>query len=305
MIYAVDYLRLSKEDAREGESGSISNQRKIIQNYCARNGITLVEEFVDDDYSGGNFNRPGFQNMIKYLKKHGHVGTVITKDLSRLGRDMSESSYYAERYFPEHNIHYLAIDDSFDSEKDNLLAPFQFAMNDMYIRDISKKVKNSLHMLMDHGEYCFMAPYGYRKDPEDIHRLIPDSKTAPVVASIFEMASRGCSANTIARALTAKGIDPPLKYRVEEFEKPGSGNRKYASDVWRKETVRRILKNEVYLGRTVLGKTKKVSPKSEVKRRLPASDWRITENTHEPLISQGTFDLAARCLSRNSREYQK
>lgn len=232
MTYAVDYLRLSKEDEREGESGSISNQRKIIQKYCSQHGIMLVKEFVDDDYSGGNFNRPDFQNMIAYLKANSHVRMVITKDLSRLGRDMSESSFYAERYFPENNIHYLAIDDSFDSEKDNMLAPFQFAMNDMYIRDVSKKVKNSLHMLMDHGEYCFMAPYGYRKDQDDIHRLVPDTKTAPVVASIFDMAASGQSAESIAKTLTRQGIVPPLKYRVEEFEGQKSGNNKFVSDEW-------------------------------------------------------------------------
>ena len=123
MEYAVAYLRLSKEDENKGEeSGSISNQRKIIKAYCERTGLCLVHEFVDDDFSGGNFNRPGFQEMLRYLDEHREIGTLITKDLSRLGRDMSESSFYAERYFPEHDIHYLAIDDSYDSEKENLLA---------------------------------------------------------------------------------------------------------------------------------------------------------------------------------------
>ena len=305
MIYAVNYMRLSKEDEREGESGSISNQRKIIESYCAQHGITLVDEFVDDDYSGGNFNRPGFQKMICYLKTNSHVKTVITKDLSRLGRDMSESSYYAERYFPEHNIRYLAIDDSFDSETDNMLAPFQFAMNDMYIRDVSKKVKNSMHMLMDRGEYCFMAPYGYRKDPEDIHHLVPDEKTAPVIASIFDMASHGKSVDVIAKKLTEQGVSPPLKYRVTEFEGEKSGNSKFASDEWNSMTVRRILKNPVYLGHTLLGKTKKVSPKSDVRRRLPKSDWRITENTHQPLVDEQTFELASSGLKARSNDYRQ
>ena len=151
---AIDYLRLSKEDERDGESASITNQRRRIQQYCGQNSLILVKEFVDDDYSGGNFNRPGFQAMIAYLQAHPEVKIVITKDLSRLGRDMTETSYYAERYFPENNIRYLAIDDGFDSEKDNMLAPFQYALNDMYIRDVSKKVKNSLHTLMDNGKYC-------------------------------------------------------------------------------------------------------------------------------------------------------
>ncbi len=303
-IFGVDYLRLSKEDEREGESGSISNQRKIIQQYCQNHGITLVKEFVDDDYSGGNFNRPGFQDMIAYLSANPGVATVITKDLSRLGRDMSESSFYAERYFPEHGIHYLAIDDSFDSEKENMLAPFQFAMNDMYIRDVSKKVKNALHIMMDRGEYCFGAPYGYRKDPQDMHHLVPDDRTAPVVTDIFSMASAGDSAVTIAQKLTSKGVPPPLQYRVDYLEGPSSGNSKYASSSWNSTTVRRILKNPVYLGHTVLGKSKKVSPKSDVKRRLPKEQWRVTENTHQALVDAVTKEMASRNLASRSRDYR-
>lgn len=305
MIYGVDYLRLSKEDEREGESGSISNQRKIIQQYCASHGIMLVKEFVDDDYSGGNFNRPGFQAMITFLKANTDVRTVITKDLSRLGRDMSESSYYAERYFPEHNIHYLAIDDSFDSEKENMLAPFQFAMNDMYLRDVSKKVKNALHVMMDHGEYCFMAPYGYRKENSDLHHLVPDEATAPVVQDIFSMAAHGESVFSIASKLNARGIDPPLKYRVKNIEGANSGNTKYMTDSWNPMTIRRMLKNPVYLGHTVLGKTKKVSPKSEIKRPVPKSDWRITEGTHEALVDPLIFETAGEGLSRRSQDFKK
>lgn len=303
-VYGVNYLRLSKEDEREGESGSISNQRKIIQQYCQSHGITLVKEFVDDDYSGGNFNRPGFQEMIAYLNENPGVTTVITKDLSRLGRDMSESSFYAERYFPERGIHYLAIDDSFDSEKENMLAPFQFAMNDMYIRDASKKVKNALHVMMDHGEYCFGAPYGYRKDPQDNHHLIPDERTAPVVTDIFSLAASGESAVAIAKQLTSKGVLPPLQYRVDFKEGPSSGNRRFATHRWNPTTVRRILSNPVYLGHTVLGKSKKVSPKSEVKRKLPKDQWRITENTHEALIDSVTKQMATQNLARRSRDYR-
>ena len=303
-IFGVDYLRLSKEDEREGESGSISNQRKIIQQYCQTHGITLVKEFVDDDYSGGNFNRPGFQDMIAFLGANSGVTTVLTKDLSRLGRDMSESSFYAERYFPERGIHYLAIDDSFDSEKENMLAPFQFAMNDMYIRDVSKKVKNALHVMMDHGEYCFGAPYGYKKDPNDMHHLVPDEKTAPVVTDIFSMASAGESAVAIAKQLTAKGVLPPLQYRVDYREGPSSGNTKYATHRWNSTTVRRILNNPVYLGHTVLGKSKKVSPKSEVKRRLPKEQWRVTENTHEALVDEVTKAMASKNLASRSRDYR-
>ena len=175
------YLRLSNEDRRQGESGSITNQRKILEDYCHQNNIVIAREFADDDYSGGNFNRPGFQELLKALDSDNRVNMVITKDLSRLGRDMSESSYYAERFFPERGIRYVAVYDNFDSDEDNFLAPFQFAINDVYLRDSSKKVKTALHTMMDRGEYCFRAPYGYRKAPDDNHKLIPDEDSAPVV----------------------------------------------------------------------------------------------------------------------------
>ncbi len=139
---ADSYLRLSDEEKKYGnESESITNQREIIRDYCKKQGIIIVSEFVDDGYSGGNFERPGFQAMLNHL-----TNTVITKDLSRLGRDMTESSYYAERFFPEHGIHYLAPGNDFDSMGDNLMAPFRFAMNDVYLRDTSRKVKQTLDM---------------------------------------------------------------------------------------------------------------------------------------------------------------
>ena len=186
------YLRLSNEEAQGGESSSITNQRMIVQNYCKQNGITLVREFVDDGYSGGNFDRPAFQEMMRQLSQ-GKANTVITKDLSRLGRDMRESSYYAEQFFPEHDIHYIAIGDNFDTERENIMAPFLFAMNEVYLRDGSRKVKDVLRSKRQNGQYCACPPYGYRKDREDKHRLAPDEQTAPVVQRIFERAAKGDS----------------------------------------------------------------------------------------------------------------
>ena len=178
------YLRLSNEEAQGGESSSITNQRMIVQNYCKQNGITLVREFVDDGYSGGNFDRPAFQEMMKQLQQ-GKANTVITKDLSRLGRDMREASYYAEQFFPEHGIHYIAISDNFDTERENLMAPFLFAMNEVYLRDSSRKVKDVIRSKRENGQYCACPPYGYRKDNQNKHRLAPDEMTAPVVLRIF------------------------------------------------------------------------------------------------------------------------
>ncbi len=299
------YLRLSNEDQRQGESGSITNQRKILEDYCKRNSIVIAREFADDDWSGGNFNRPDFQAMIQALKTDRKVNMVITKDLSRLGRDMSESSYYAERYFPEHGIRYIAVYDNFDSEQENMLAPFQFAINDVYLRDSSKKVKTALHAMMDRGEYCCRAPYGYKKDPHDNHKLLPNEETASVVKRIFQMAAQGYSSWAIADALNRDGVFPPLKYRVLELESVNSGNAEYMSDEWSNTTITRIVRNPVYLGHTMLGRSKKVSPKSDVKRPVPREEWRVTLNTHEPLVSQETFDKASFFLSKRKQDYEK
>ena len=221
---AFAYLRLSNEEAQGGESSSITNQRMIVQNYCKQNNITLVREFVDDGYSGGNFNRPGFKEMLKQLEQ-GKANLVITKDLSRLGRDMREASYYAEQFFPEHGIQYIAIADNFDTAQDNIIAPFLFAMNEVYLRDGSRKVKDVLRNKRESGQYCACPPYGYRKDQENRHRLAPDEMTAPVVERIFRRAAAGDSSRKIALDLNADGIIPPLKYRVlyrDEFSEEGA-----------------------------------------------------------------------------------
>ena len=185
---AYAYLRLSNEEAQSGESASITNQRIIVENYCNQHGITLLREFVDDGYSGGNFDRPAFREMLSQIAL-GKANMVITKDLSRLGRDMREASYYAEQFFPEHGIRYIAIADNFDTEKENIMAPFLFAMNEVYLRDGSRKVKDVLKNKRESGQYCACPPYGYKKDRMDKHRLTPDEMTAPVVQRIFERAA--------------------------------------------------------------------------------------------------------------------
>ena len=301
---AFAYLRLSNEEAAEGESSSIKNQRMIIQDYCDRNGLLLARVFVDDGWSGGNFDRPAFQEMIALLEQ-GKANVVITKDLSRLGRDMREASYYAEQYFPERGIRYLTVADNFDTEQENIMAPFQFAMNEVYLRDGSRKVKEVLKAKREKGRYCASAPYGYVKDPRNKNRLVPDEVTAPVVQRIFDAAARGDSSRKIALDLNDEGVIPPLKYKVlyqGNFSEDGAAR---ASDLWNYTTVKRILKNSVYLGHTLLGKTKKASVKSKKKLQVPKDQWTITEDTHEPLISQELFDLAQFNLGRGSFHYRQ
>ena len=297
------YLRLSREEAQSGESASIKNQRLMITNYCSQHGLNLVRTFVDDGWSGGNFERPGFQEMMRELEK-GRADIVITKDLSRLGRDMVEASYYAEQYYPEHGIRYIAIADNFDTEHENIMAPFQFAMNEVYLRDGSRKVKDVLRTKREQGQYCACPPYGYKKEKGNKNHLVPDEVTAPVVQRIFRQAANGDSSRRIALDLNQDGIIPPLKYRVlyrDDFSEVGASR---MSDIWNYTTVKRILKNRVYLGHTVLGRSRKVSVKSKKKVAIPKEDWAVTENTHEALVTTEIFELAQENLGRGASCYQ-
>ena len=303
-LFAYAYYRLSREEAQAGESASISNQKKIVEAYCSQHGITILKHFVDDGWSGGNFERPGFQEMMRALES-GKANVVITKDLSRLGRDMRESSYYAEQFFPENQIRYIAIADNFDSETENVMAPFQFAMNEVYLRDGSRKIKDVLKMKRQRGEYCACAPYGYMKHPQNKDVLVANEDTAPIVRKIFERAAAGDSCVKIAKDLSAEGVMPPLKYRAmcrDNFTPEGAAR---ASDIWNDTTVKRILKNRVYLGDTILGKTKKVSVKSKKKVPVPKQDWVITEATHEPLVDPDTFEKAQINMGKASRDYRQ
>lgn len=297
------YLRLSREEAQSGESASIKNQRLMITNYCSQHGLNLVRTFVDDGWSGGNFERPGFQEMMRELEK-GRADIVITKDLSRLGRDMVEASYYAEQYYPEHGIRYIAIADNFDTEHENIMAPFQFAMNEVYLRDGSRKVKDVLRTKREQGQYCACPPYGYKKEKGNKNHLVPDEVTAPVVKRIFRQAANGDSSRRIALDLNQDGIIPPLKYRVlyrDDFSEVGASR---MSDIWNYTTVKRILKNRVYLGHTVLGRSRKVSVKSKKKVAIPKEDWAVTKNTHEALVTTEIFELAQENLGRGASCYQ-
>lgn len=302
--FAFAYYRLSREEAQKGESASITNQKKIVENYCNQNGITVVQSFVDDGWSGGNFERPGFQDMMRALES-GSANMVITKDLSRLGRDMRESSYYAEQFFPEHQIRYIAIADNFDSEQENVMAPFQFAMNEVYLRDGSRKIKDVLKVKRGRGEYCACPPFGYRKDTRQKDRLVPDEMTAPTVKRIFQRAAAGMSCGKIAEELTADGVVPPLKYRVDYRDSFTAEGAARATDYWNGTTVKRILKNRVYLGNTILGKTKKVSVKSKKKVPVPEENWYVTENTHEPLVDEATFEKAQINIGKASNDYRQ
>lgn len=300
--YAFIYLRLSKDEYRTlQESDSIANQRLQITKFCESNNILIVGEYVDDGFSGGNFDRPKFDEMLSDLGR-GKANMVITKDLSRLGRDMNESSFYAEKYFPEAGVRYIAVNDNFDSSKDNEMAPFLFLMNEMYLRDGSKKVKTTLKAKRESGLYCACPPYGYKKHEKNKNLLIPDPETAPIVKRIFLAAANGDSSIKIALSLTRDGITTPSGYRAYYRDNFGPKGMENVSDVWNKTTVKRILQNEVYLGHTILGKSSKVSIKSKKKKNLPKEEWAITKDTHEALITESLFEKAKINLGKGTKK---
>ncbi len=302
--YTADvYYRLSKEDMNRGdESCSIGNQRMIVERYCRENNIVIVREFVDDGYSGGNFDRPGFKAMLEHIEKE-KIGMVITKDLSRLGRDMTESSRYAEEYFPEHDVVYIAVTDNFSSKEINTFGPFLFAFNDFYLRDTSKKIRSVLTVKRENGEYCCCAPFGYMKDPSDKTRLIPNPETAGIVQHIFQLAAEGKGAHTIADILTSEHAVTPSVYKLGGNYSCKAADT--ANDKWTHTTVKRILENRVYLGHTILGKSKKVSYKSKRKKPIPEAEWTVHENTHQALVSQEAFDTANAYLGMHKKSWRE
>jgi len=283
-------MRLSKDDDSSSESSSISTQRKMLLSFVKENGFSIYDEYIDDGYTGTNFERPAFKRMIKDIldKK---VNLALTKDLSRLGREYITTGQYTEIFFPEHGVRYIAINDGYDSESlYNDIAPFKNVVNEMYARDTSKKIKSAFETKMEEGSYIgSFAPYGYQKDPEDKNHLIVDENTAPIVQEIFDMAEMGTKPIDISRYLNGKGIMTPAMYRCHNRPYLNIDNYSKRKE-WRPESISKILRNIVYLGHTAQGKTEKASFKSKVTIVKPQSEWKIVKNKHEAIITKEQFD---------------
>jgi len=291
------YMRLSKDDDAAAESASITTQRRILKSYAAENGFPVFGEYVDDGWSGTNFERPGFKRMIADIEAK-KIDLVLTKDLSRLGRDHIMTGQYTEIYFPSRNVRYIAVNDGYDSDSPYTdIAPFKNVINEMYARDTSRKIRSAFVARMKDGAYIgAFAPYGYRKDPLDKHRLLPDGPAAEVVKELFRMAANGASPAEIARGFNARGIPPPAVYRCRTRE--GLDVAAYSRRrEWTGATVGKMLRSIVYLGHTAQGKTTKVSFKSDITVNNPKDEWFIVEHTHEPLVDAGTFELAGRRMA--------
>ena len=293
------YIRLSREDGDKEESSSVTNQREILKRFINENeNFFIVKEYVDDGWSGTNFNRPSFKEMIKDIEK-GIIDTVITKDLSRLGRDYIDTGYYLQRYFPEHSVRYIAILDNIDTIEDagmSDIAPFKSIINDMYVKDISKKIRSSLTERRKAGNFLGVtAPYGYQKDPNNKYHLIIEPKEAEVVRKVFALYLQGNGLTRIAQILTKDGVPVP-----GEARDIGKTKKTVLYSSWKQTTIRRILENRVYLGDLVQFKRKNVNYKSKIRVKVPEEERVICKGTHEAIITREEFDKVQQILGKNT-----
>lgn len=288
------YMRLSKDDDGTSESASITTQRKMLRSYAADQGFQVFDEYVDDGWSGTNSDRPDFKRMIADIEA-GKVNLVLTKDLSRLGRDYITAGQYTEIYFPSKGVRYIAINDGYDSDSPYTdIAPFKNVINEMYARDTSKKIRSAFTTKMRDGAYiAAFAPYGYQKDPADKNHLVVDTQSGKIVKQIFRLAANGALPIEIARKLNAQGTPSPAVYRCMTHE--GLDVNQYSQrQEWTSATITKMLRNVVYLGHIAQGKTTRVSFKSHLTVSNPRDEWIVVENTHEALVDAETFDLVRR-----------
>ena len=295
------YERLSRDDELQGDSNSIVNQKAMLEKYANENGFKNLRHFTDDGYSGTNFNRPAWQELIS-LVDEGTVDTIIVKDMSRIGRNYLEVGMYTEVRFPNSNIRFIAVNNGVDSnnQQDNDFTPFLNIINEFYVKDTSKKIRASAKTKGESGEHLTAnPPYGYMKDPDDPKRWVVDDEAAQVVKRIFNLCLESCGTSQIARILKDDKIETPTSYRIRNGGKSTRvPENPYA---WSARTISFILSRQEYLGRTVNFKTSKPSYKSKKKVLNPPEMWKIFENTHEAIIDEETFNRVQELREKRRR----
>lgn len=302
------YIRLSKEDGDKGESYSVTSQREILNEYIKQHrDIELFDYYIDDGWSGTNFNRPSFQRMMQDVYD-GKVNCVIVKDLSRFGRNYTDAGNYIDNIFVRLNVRFIALNNGVDSVSNNMNAAtkcitvgVQNVINESVAATTSVNVRGTLNVSRKQGKFIGSFPtYGYLKSPDDRHKLIIDEEVAPVVRQVFKWFIDGKSVIGITKELNALGIPNPSTYKKQKgwnYKHNSSNN----DGLWCDSTVRRMLTNEMYIGNMVQGKNTTISYKIKQCRGIPKSDWIIVENTHEPIIDRETFDKAQSLFNRNTR----
>lgn len=299
------YCRLSRDDGTESESNSIGNQKKLLSQKAKEMGLTDTKYYVDDGYTGTNFNRPGFQQLIDDIEI-GLVSAVMVKDLSRLGRDYVSVGNYTDSYFPEHNIRFIAVNDAIDSnEGESEIAPFKNILNEMYARDISKKIRSSHRLRGSMGEPLSQPPYGYMKSSENKKKWIIDPEAATVVKSIFKMCLDGKGNETIARELQENEVLIPMAYWRSKGLNRGGKKTQTNPYKWCKTTVQKILSQQEYCGDIINFKTYSKSFKN--KRRIENSkeNWAVFKDVNEPIIDRETFETVQKFISKTKRRAPK
>ena len=292
------YPRLSREDGDNVESQSIINQREFMMKYIDQHDdLILVGEYVDDGYSGSNFDRPGWKRLMHDIDSK-KIDTIITKDLSRMGRDHISMGNYIETVFPEKGVRYIAINDDIDTlyETPGLeYLQFKLMFNDFYIKDTSKKIRKTMRSKKEQGQYTgWKGIYGYKRDPKDNHKLIVDEEVRGIVVRMFDLAKQGYGSRGIADIFTKEGIPNPSTYANLI-----RGTKTETSKLWCSRTIDELLQNPTYIGHLTQGRRKKVSYKSKKEIRVPKDEWIISKNTHEAIIDEETFNTVQELLKKN------
>lgn len=296
------YIRLSREDGDKEESDSVVNQKKILTGYLKdQPDISFYDLYVDDGYTGTNFERPGFKRMLEDIQA-GLVNCVVVKDLSRFGRDYIDSGYYLERVFPKQGVRFVSVSDGIDSLRQSydMLLPIKNIFNEQYARDISRKIRATMRAKQRAGEFIgAFACYGYRKDPRNRNHLLIDEYAAPIVRKIFALFLNGKSKQEIAELLNKEGILCPSEYKRQCGQNYRNGIKTESSSGWTYATVHCMLKNEVYTGVMVQGK--KVQNMRSRQRTINRKDWIIVPDMHEAVISKETWERTQKLLQQNGR----
>ncbi|MDY2595584.1 MAG: recombinase family protein [Oliverpabstia sp.] len=301
------YLRLSREDGDKTLSDSIANQRSMIADYVRQHeGLILTEEYIDDGYSGTNFDRPAFTKMMEDIKAK-KINCVIVKDLSRLGRNYIETGRYLENIFPLYGVRFISILDRYDNvdetgDVDQIIVPFKNLINDAYCRDISMKIKSHFEVKRKSGQFIgSFASYGYAKDPHDKNHLVIDPYAGEVVKAVFRMKIEGMSSQHIAERLNELGVLPPSEYKRMSGLNFDCGFRCGEDPKWSAVSINRILTNEMYTGVMVQGINEKISYRFKQSRPVPKDEWIRVPGTHEPIISFDVFERVQNLIGLDTR----
>ena len=284
------YCRLSRDDGAECESNSIANQKRMLEKKAKEYGLKNTRCYVDDGYTGTNFNRPGFQQMLDDIES-GYITTVMVKDLSRLGRYAPTVGMYMDSYFPEHDVRFIAVNDLVDSDEgENEIAPFKNVMNEMYARDISKKVRSAHRIRGNCGEPLGQPPYGYIKDPLNKKKWIIEPGAAEIVREIFKMCIEGKGNETIARILSERKVLAPTAYWFDRGIKRGGKKVPKEPWKWKCESIKKILSNQEYCGDVINFKTYSKNFRNKKRIDNPQENWVIFKDVHEPIIDRAVFE---------------